>query len=88
LGNDEVRLPLFCGALGFSGVDTGLAPPWAELGTDPFFNVGGPAVDPATVLAALPDPAGPRVFHPVRARVPGLRRELRRLADTSAAQPS
>jgi hypothetical protein len=88
LGNDEVRLPLYCTALGFPAADTGFVADWATVGTDPAFNVGGPAVDPATLLTALQDPAGPRVFHPVRTRVRGLRRRVRQLVHASAAQPS
>jgi hypothetical protein len=77
-GNDELRLPLYSEALGFRVVDTGLVPDRTALATDRFFNVGGPSVDPADVFAALHEPTGPRVFHPVRTRLPALRRQLRR----------
>jgi hypothetical protein len=87
-GNDEVRIPLYCDALGYRAVDTGFAPDRAALSTGRFFNVGGADVDQADVLAALQDPVGSRVFHPVRTRVPRLRQRLRSRAVASPLDPA
>jgi O-methyltransferase len=66
LGHDELRLPLAAHALGFPLVDTGFRRSWDDPAEDRWFNVGGPLVTPATVAAEAADPAGRRVFHPVR----------------------
>lgn|SRR5215203_3581404 len=65
LCNDELRVPLAARALGFPLMDTCFRRRWADPDEDRYFNVGGAAVDPATI-SAEGHAGGRRVFHPVR----------------------
>lgn len=60
LSNDELRVPLYARALGFTTVDTGLAADW----TTPFFNCRKNRISRAAVELELAKPEGCRVFHP------------------------
>jgi hypothetical protein len=66
LCHDELRLPLFAQILGFPIADTGFRLQWHDQEEDRLFNVGGPEIEPRTVMAELSMPTGRRAFHPYR----------------------
>jgi len=67
LCNDEVRIPLFSQALGFTMRDTGFTDGWFEKNDNKTFHCRiFPEIDLTTIKKELVDPSGKRAFHPFR----------------------
>lgn len=70
LCHDELRLPTFGKGLGFDVCDTRFYRSWTDADEQEVFNPDRRPISMARLRQELADPAGRRVFHPVRTVTP------------------
>ncbi|MCP9888016.1 hypothetical protein KBY96_08760 [Cyanobium sp. ATX 6A2] len=67
LCHDEIRLPFYARAWGFSCKDTGLCKDWRSAETERYFNARtNKPIQATDIILQLNNPSGRRIFHPFR----------------------
>jgi hypothetical protein len=66
LGNDELRIPMYCQITGTEMLDTNFFRDWFSNKEKRFFNCNALIVKPSTISAEYRKKEGRRAFHPVK----------------------